>query len=137
MIYMQSFRDADGKVVDSFKLTLFLSDFICKEYAARLLGCEEVVIDVTAEQLCDIYEAAVRRQIKENEMRSARAAAVREEDVQVEASHEEEAAAEAVREERPPVVVPQPENRSTARKAIQGVAQILRRSERRPKRAAA
>ena len=93
-----------------------------------------MVIDVTAEQLCDIYEAAVRRQIKENEMRSARAAAsgaaaVREEeahaeasseeDVQVEASHEEEAAAEAVREEHPPVVVPQPENRSTARKAIQ------------------
>lgn len=128
---VQSFRDADGQVVDSFKLTLFLSDFICKEYAARLLGCEEVVIEVTAEQLCDIYEGAVRRQIKENEMKSARAAASREA-----AAREEDVHAEAAHEEHPPVVVPQPENRSSARRAIQGVAQILRRSERRPKRAA-
>jgi hypothetical protein len=94
MIHVQSFRDADGQVVDSFKLTLFLSDIIYKEYAARLLGCEEVVIEMTAGQLCDIYEGAVRRQIKENEMKSAcavasREAAAREEDVHAEASHEE------------------------------------------------
>ncbi|KAI7780083.1 hypothetical protein LA080_000096, partial [Diaporthe eres] len=134
--YHKPFRDAHGKVVDSTKLTLFLSDFICKEYATTLLGCDEVVIEVTAEQLCSIYEAAVRRQIKENQTNSDRAAAssevaAHEDTVNPEAAREEHVHDEAARDDELCAVAPEPENRSPARRTMKKkIGQILRRSER-------
>lgn len=68
------FRDENGRVSDSFKLTLYLSDFICEEKVPTLPGCKYVEIEITAEQLCDIYDRAVKKQIKENERKNARAA---------------------------------------------------------------
>ncbi|KAG6365588.1 hypothetical protein INS49_007199 [Diaporthe citri] len=144
--YDEAFRDSGGNVVDSFKLCLFLSDFICEDHVIRHPGCEQVQIQLTARHLCDVYDVAVEQHVLERGAKSTpvgvtheedvHAEASSEEDVHVEASRQEEAPAEAAREENPPVVVPQPETRSPARRAIQGVAQILRRSERHVKKAA-
>lgn len=101
-------------------MTLFLSDFICQEHASTLPGCEEVVIEVTAKQLCDIYDEAVGRQLKENETISARASAPRAASSRDAATRGEDIRAEAASGEYTRAAAPEPENRRMTRSAARG-----------------
>ncbi|KAH8746120.1 hypothetical protein F5883DRAFT_586017, partial [Diaporthe sp. PMI_573] len=69
--YDEAFRDSGGNAVDAFNFCLFLSDFICEDHAIRHPGCEQVQIQVTARQLCDIYNVAVEQHVLEREAKSA------------------------------------------------------------------
>ena len=95
---------------------------MCEDHVIRNPGCEQVQIQVTARQLCDIYDVAVEQHVLERKAKSAPVRVTHEEDVHAEASSEEEAAADPAYEEHSPVVLSQLDNRSAARKAIQGVA---------------
>lgn len=61
---MQAFRDANGRDFDSFKLTLFLADLICEEQVSTVPGCEEVRIEITAKQRCDINDGLPKNRSK-------------------------------------------------------------------------